>query len=247
MGPDASSLLRALEAELLAASDSDPDLSTFGRGQDEAAWLPGDLGGQSGAVVPVPGLPAGATVTILFTDIEGSMERWREDAVSMEAALADHDRIIQRVIEAHGGRVFKHTGDGMGVVFWSAAQALDAAREAQDALELPVRIGLHTGEVIERDGDLYGPTVNRCARIADAGHGGQILMSAVTLGLIGDDGVTADVADLGEHALKGLASPERIFQFGRDQYPPLRVDHQPSALPTMLTALVGRDDVLAAV
>ena len=83
-----------------------------------------------------------------------------------------------------------------------------------------MRIGLHTGEVIERDSDLYGPTLNRCARIADAGHGGQILMSAVTLGVIGDD-VADDVTDLGEHTLKGLAGPERIFQFGRDQYPPL--------------------------
>ena len=101
--------------------------------------------------------------------------------------------------------------------------------------------------MIERDGDLYGPTLNRCARIADTGHGGQILMSAVTLGVIGDDDVTADVTDLGEHTLKGLASPERIFQLGNDEYPPLRVDHQPSALPTMLTALVGRDEFLATV
>lgn len=235
--------MRALEAELFAAAPSDPERSTVGFGTVEASLPPGDVGGQTGAGAMLAGLPAGATVTILFTDIESSMQRWREDAVSMAAALAEHDRTIQRIIGANLGRVFKHTGDGVGAVFWSAVHALNAAREAQGALELPVRIGLHTGEVIERDGDLYGPTVNRCARIADAGHGGQILMSAVTLGVIGDD-VVDEVTDLGEHTLKGLASPERIFQIGRDQFAPLRVGYQPSALPTMLTALVGRDDIV---
>lgn len=247
MGLDPSSELRAVEVELLAASDRDPERSAGGRSHDETDSFRGDRGGHSDEGAPVAVLPAGATVTILFTDIEASTQRWRDDPVSMATALADHDRTLQRVIEARAGRVFKHTGDGVGAVFWSAAHALDAACEAQDLLELPVRIGLHTGEVIERDGDLYGPTLNRCARIADAGHGGQILMSAVTLGVIGDDNVTADVTNLGEHTLKGLASPERIFQFGRDQYPPLRVDHQPSALPTMLTALVGREELVTAV
>ena len=245
MGLDPSPELRALEAELLAASERDPERSPGGRSHDDT--FPGDHAGQTDKRVAVAGLAAGATVTILFTDIEASTQRWREDPVSMATALADHDRVLQRVIEAHGGRVFKHTGDGVGAVFWSGARALDAAREAQDMLELPVRIGLHTGEVIERDGDLYGPTLNRCARIANAGHGGQILMSAVTLGVIGDDDVTADVTDLGEHTLRGLASPERILQLGNDEYRPLRVDHQPSALPTMLTALVGRDEFVATV
>ena len=246
MGLDPSSELRALEVELLAASDRDPERLAGGRSHDETNSFRGDHSGQSDEGAPVAGLPDGATVTILFTDIEASTQRWRDDPVSMATALADHDRTLQRVIAARAGRVFKHTGDGVGAVFWSAVHALDAACEAQDLLELPVRIGLHTGEVIERDSDLYGPTLNRCARIADAGHGGQILMSAVTLGVIGDD-VADDVTDLGEHTLKGLAGPERIFQFGRDQYPPLRVDHQPSALPTMLTALVGREEFVSAV
>ncbi len=248
LGLDPSPELRSLEAELVTASDRDPERSAGGRSLDEAEdTISGDHGGQSDEGIPVGGLPAGATVTILFSDIEASTQRWRDDPVSMTAALADHDRTLQQVITAHAGRVLKHTGDGVCAVFWSAAHALDAASEAQDRLDLPVRIGLHTGEVIERDGDLYGPTLNRCARIADAGHGGQILMSAVTLGVIGDDDVTADVTDLGEHTLRGLASPERIFQFGNDEYPALRVDHQPSALPTMLTALVGRDEFVATV
>ncbi len=247
MGLEPSPELRALEAELLTASDRDLERSAGGRSHDESDSFPGGHGERSDGGVPVAGLPAGATVTILFTDIEASTQRWREDPVSMASALADHDRTLQRVITAHAGRVFKHTGDGVGAVFWSAAQALEAACEAQEVLALPVRIGLHTGEVIERDGDLYGPTLNRCARIADAGHGGQILMSAATLGVVGDEDVTDNVIDLGEHTLKGLASPERIFQIGHDQYAPLRVDHQRSALPTMLTALVGRDEFLATV
>ena len=247
MGLEPSPELRTLEAELLTASDRDLERSAGGRSHDESDSFPGGHGERSDGGVPVAGLPAGATVTILFSDIEASTQRWREDPVSMASALADHDRTLQRVITAHAGRVFKHTGDGVGAVFWSAAHALEAACEAQEVLELPVRIGLHTGEVIERDGDLYGPTLNRCARISDAGHGGQILMSAVTLGVVGDEDVTDNVIDLGEHTLKGLASPERIFQIGHDQYAPLRVDHQRSALPTMLTALVGRDEFLATV
>jgi predicted ATPase/class 3 adenylate cyclase len=233
LGLDPTAELHALEAELLgaAAGVADPV-------RPAATTAPS---------VPSSEVPDGATVTIMFTDIEASTQRWREDSVAMAAALAEHDRTLHEVIAAHGGRVFKHTGDGIGAVFWSASHALEAARVAQSRLNLPVRIGLHTGEVIARDGDLYGPTLNRCARIADAGHAGQILMSAVTRGLIGGDLATADTSDLGEHTLKGLARPERILQVGDDRFPPLRVAHRPSALPTMLSVVIGRDEAIGSV
>ena len=96
--------------------------------------------------------------------------------------------------------MFKHTGDGMCVVFGSAPEAVAAAVEAQAGLGLPVRMGLHTGEAESRDGDYFGPTFNRAARVMDAGHGGQVLVSSATAGLVPGH----DLVDLGEHQLKGL-------------------------------------------
>jgi len=149
----------------------------------------------------------GRTLTFLFTDIEGSTRRWQEDRDAMAAALAAHDATLVQVIEANGGHVFKHTGDGLCAVFESAAGAVAAASAAQQGVELPVRMGVHTGDAEERDGDFYGMTLNRCARIMDTGHGGQVLLSSVTAQLL-DGGVV----DLGEHMLKGVNEPERILQ-----------------------------------
>ncbi|MCB0967953.1 MAG: winged helix-turn-helix domain-containing protein [Ilumatobacter sp.] len=239
LGLDPTADLCALETELF-------DLGPAERRVPDAGAPGAASSAELGTVLEAPSanLPQGATVTIMFTDIEASTNRWREDSVAMAAALAEHDRTLHEVVGAHGGRVFKHTGDGVGAVFWSASQALAAARLAQARLELPVRIGLHTGEVIERDGDLYGPTLNRCARIGDAGHGGQVLMSAVTRSVIGDELAAADVTDLGEHTLKGLARPERIFQLGVDAFAPLRVVQAPTSLPTILSSMIGRDEVI---
>jgi predicted ATPase len=176
------------------------------------------------------------TWTFLFTDIEDSTRRWSEDREAMAAALAVHDATLTRVIEAHGGQIFKHTGDGVCAVFGSAGEAVAAARAAQDALELPVRMGVHTGDAEERNGDFFGMALNRCARTMDAGHGGQVLLSAVTATLHG-----VDVMDLGEHLLKGFAEPERIWQLGTTSFPALRVATRRSAVPVALTALVGRE------
>ena len=130
-------------------------------------------------IEPPRDLPTG-TVTFLFTDVEGSTERWQRDESAMSTALAAHDQVIRAAVEACDGRVFKHTGDGMCAVFTSARQAVSAAVQAQRLLTLPVRMGVHTGEAELRDGDYYGPTLNRTARVMDAGHGGQILLSAAT-------------------------------------------------------------------
>ena len=180
--------------------------------------------------------PSG-TVTFLFTDIEGSTERWQHDDQAMSEALAIHDHLIRSVVERHGGVVFKHTGDGVCAVFRSAPAAVAAAVEAQAGLALPVRMGLHTGEAETRDGDYFGATLNLTARVMDAGHGGQVLVSASTASLARGH----EVIDLGEHHLKGLRSSERIFQVGRGEFPPLRTPPQTAGnLPVELSTFVGR-------
>ena len=132
-------------------------------------------------------LPSG-TVTFLFTDLEGSTRLWEEYPDAMQGALARHDELLRAAIDAHDGHVVKTTGDGFHAVFASARDALDAAIAAQCALgaepwevtgPLRVRMGVHTGEGEQRDGDYYGPALNRAARIMSAGHGGQVVCVAV--------------------------------------------------------------------
>ena len=182
------------------------------------------------------------TVTFLFTDIEGSTERWQRDREAMAVALAVHDELIRSSVERHGGQVFKHTGDGMCVVFASASAAVTAAVEVQAGLGLPVRMGLHTGEAESRDDDYFGPTLNRAARVMDAGHGGQVLVSSATAGLLSD----VDLVDLGEHKLKGLETPERIFQVGHHTFPALRTPRPVLGnLPIELSTFIGRSEEVA--
>ncbi len=114
-------------------------------------------------------------VTFLFTDVEGSTRRWEADAGAMRKALVAHDEVLRTVIEKHDGYVFKHTGDGVVAAFASPMSAVDAAVAAQQSLELPVRMGLATGEAELRGGDYFGAVLNRAARVMAAGHGGQIL------------------------------------------------------------------------
>ena len=189
-------------------------------------------------------LPSG-TVTFMFTDIEGSTQRWQHDDHAMSDALATHDLTIRSVVDRHGGTVFKHTGDGVCAVFTSAPAAVAAAVAAQARLELPVRVGLHTGEAELRDRDYFGPTLNLTARVMDAGHGGQVLLSSSTAGLVRDH----DLVDLGEHHMKGLDTAERIFQVGRHEFPPLRTPRQTAGnLPVDLSTFIGRShDVKALV
>lgn len=177
------------------------------------------------------------TVTFLFTDIEGSTERWQRDRESMAEALAVHDELIRAAVTRHGGVVFKHTGDGMCVIFASAPEAVAAATEVQSDVALPVRMGLHTGEAESRDGDYFGPTLNRAARVMDAGHGGQVLVSSATAGLLSG----LDLVDLGEHQLKGLETPERLYQVGAGEFPALRTPRPMIGnLPVELSTFVGR-------
>ena len=130
------------------------------------------------------GDPPSGVVTFLFTDIEGSTRRWEADAQSMRAALLAHDEVLRTVIETYQGFLFSHTGDGVVAAFASPRAAVDAAVAAQRELELPVRMGIATGEAELRGGDYFGTVLNRAARVMAAGHGGQILVADSTAGLL---------------------------------------------------------------
>jgi predicted ATPase len=190
-------------------------------------------------------------VTFLFTDIEGSTSLWEASPESMHSALARHDAIVRGAIEAHSGFVFSTGGDGLAAAFSRAGDAVAAALHGQaglaaepwpDGALIRVRMGLHTGEVDERDGNYFGPSVNRAARLMAVGHGGQILCSAATAELL--DGV--ELVDLGRHRLRDVASAQRVFQLGSQPFPGLRtVDAVPSNLPAETSTFVGRDRELA--
>ena len=153
--------------------------------------------------------PSGV-VTFLFTDIEGSTRRWETDADGMRAALAAHDDLMREIVDAHSGWLFKHTGDGVCAAFSSPRSAVDAAVAAQRALELPVRMGIATGEAELRGDDYFGAVLNRAARVMAAGHGGQILLDGATAELL----TGVDLVDLGPRRLRDIARPVNCFRFG---------------------------------
>jgi predicted ATPase/class 3 adenylate cyclase len=197
--------------------------------------------------VPPASAPSGV-VTFLFTDVEGSTRRWEVDADSMRAALAAHDEALRTAIEAHGGWLFKHTGDGVCAAFASPRSAVDAAVAAQKALQLPVRMGIATGEAQLRDGDYFGAALNRAARVMAAGHGGQILLIESTASLI--SGV--ELLDLGPRRLRDLPAPVQVFQVKADglrtDFPALRaLDASPGNLRPAPTSLIGRESELGEV
>jgi predicted ATPase len=184
-------------------------------------------------------------VTFLFTDVEGSTRRWETDADGMRAALAAHDEVLRSAIKAQGGWLFKHTGDGVCAAFASPSCAVDAAVAAQRELELPVRMGIATGEAELRDGDYFGTVLNRAARVMAAGHGGQILLAESTAGLV--SGV--DLLDLGPRRLRDLPTAVQVFQVQADglrtDFPPLRtLDPSPGNLRPQTTSFIGRDSEL---
>jgi predicted ATPase len=181
-------------------------------------------------------------VTFLFTDVEGSTRRWEADADGMRAELAAHDEVLRKTIEAHGGWLFKHTGDGVCAAFGSPKSAVDAAVTAQRALELPVRMGLATGEAELRGGDYFGAVLNRAARVMAAGHGGQILLADSTAVLL--SGI--DLMDLGSRRLRDVPTPVGVFQVRAPglatDFPPLRaLDAGPGNLRRATTSFIGRE------
>ena len=203
-------------------------------------------------------LPSG-TVTFLFTDVEGSTRLWDEHPEAMQPAMARHDEIVRDAIESHRGHVVKTTGDGFHAAFGDAESAVQAAVAAQLALhteawsevgEVRVRMGVHTGPAAQRDGDYYGTSLNRASRLMSVAHGGQIVVSLATEELLHDampEG--CGLVDLGEHRLRDLGRPERLYQVVHPdldrEFGALRtLDSFPGNLPLQVTSFVGRDDDL---
>src|SRR5262245_62176790 len=185
-------------------------------------------------------LPIG-TVTFLFTDVEGSTELLYKLGQKRYATMLDeHRRVLREAFGRHGGVEVDTQGDAFFIAFPTAPGALEAAREAQDALSIPVRMGIHTGTPLLTEEGYVGSDVHKAARIAAAGHGGQVLASSATAALAGSD----DLRDLGEHRLKDLSAPERIFQLGERDFPRLRTLHQTN-LPVPMTPFLGRKRELA--
>ncbi|OBF28372.1 cyclase [Mycobacterium sp. ACS1612] len=186
--------------------------------------------------------PSSALLTFLFTDIEGSTRRWEVDPKAMRGALAVHDELLGRVVDEHGGHLFSHTGDGVCAAFSSPRAAVDAAVAAQRALELPVRMGIATGEAEATGRDYFGPVLNRAARVMAAGHGGQILLDGTTAGLL--SGV--DLKPMGRRRLRDITKPTELFQV-RDSglptdFPPLRtLDPSVGNLTPQATSFLGRE------
>jgi predicted ATPase/class 3 adenylate cyclase len=200
-------------------------------------------------------------LTFLFTDLENSTPLWEEYPDDMQQVSARHDALMREVIEQHGGQVVKTTGDGFHAVFESPSDGIAAALTGQQSIAAEswpstigppkVRMGLHTGESQEREGDYYGLEVNLAARIMSLGYGGQILLSETTTTLVKKTlPPDCTVTDLGEHRLKGIASAERIFQLCHPDlianFPPLKslaaFKHN---LPRQPSSFIGRTKELA--
>ena len=203
--------------------------------------------------------PPTGTVSFLFTDVEGSTRLWDRAPEAMRQALVRHDDILRSAIVAGGGFVFSTAGDAFSAAFHTPGQAVAAGLEAQRALgleawpegvEVRVRMGVHVGTAHERDGDYFGASVNRAARLTGLAHGGQVLVSLAVEELVRDDlpdGV--GLVSLGEHELRGLSRAESVFQLTGDglesEFSPLRSSVEPLGnLPVPVTSFVGRSDDL---
>jgi predicted ATPase len=183
-------------------------------------------------------LPSG-TVTFLFTDIDGSTRLLHELGDEYADVLAAHRRVLREAFARYRGVEVDTQGDAFFVAFAKASDGLAAAAEGRELLAagpVPVRMGLHTGEPLLTEEGYVGLDVHRAARIAAAGHGGQILVSQATRDLTGADGLL----DLGEHRLKDLMAPERIYQLGPGEFPPLKTLYRTN-LPIVANPFVGRD------
>jgi predicted ATPase len=186
----------------------------------------------------MPELPTG-TVTFLFTDIEGSTRLLEEAGERYAELLEQHRRVLREAFARHGGVEVDTQGDAFFVAFARGADAVAAAEEAQRALELPVRMGIHTGEPQLADGGYVGIDVHRAARICAAAHGRQVVLSEATQRLLEHD----DIRDLGRHRLKDVGEV-RLYQLGDGDFPPLRSLNQTN-LPLAPEALLGRKKELA--
>ena len=210
---------------------------------------------------PLNNYPTG-TVTFLFTDIEGSTRLAREHPETWETARARHDSILHEAIELNNGHVFQIIGDSFCAAFHKAGDALKAATKAQQGLQtsevsetsevlIRVRMGIHTGEAEIHGREYHGYlTLSLVQRVMSAGHGGQILLSNVTENLLRDSSPKdVSLRDMGEHKLKDVPSPVRVFQVVapglQSEFPTLKTqDVHPNNLPAQLTDFIGREKEL---
>ena len=182
------------------------------------------------------------SVTLLFTDIEGSTRLVQELGDAYAAALEQHRVAVRAALAAHGGEEIDCRGDEFSAAFGEPGAAVAAAEEIQRAQagEIRVRIGIHTGEPLRIEGGYVGLDVHRAARICAAGHGGQVLLSGAAAGLL--EGVR--LRDLGEHHLRGVDEPERIHQLGPGSFPALRADAAEVGLGARTRIVLADDSVL---
>jgi len=199
-------------------------------------------------------VPTG-TVTFLFTDVESSTPLWERQTAAMEAALARHDALIRAVIDGRDGYVFSTAGDSFAAAFARAGDAVVAAVDLQrlladepwpESMSIRVRIGVHTGEAQERDGDFFGPAVIRAARIMSVAHGGQVVVSENTRLMVDAQRIGAEFINLGTHPLKGLSEPVALWQVAAPglvlQFPPLATTPRVVGnLPSERDPVLGRD------
>ena len=183
------------------------------------------------------------SVTLLFTDIEGSTRLLQELGDAYPAALEEHRRTVRGALADLGGEEVDCRGDEFSAGFPEADAAVRAARAIQDASHgnVRVRIGVHTGEPLRVDGSYVGLDVHRAARICAAGHGGQVLLSEATRAALR---AAEELRDLGVHQLRGLDQPERIYQLGQQEFPPLRADVAEQGLGARIRVVLAEDSVL---
>ena len=246
---DRASFLRSARGELAADRLHEPAISTP---PPISSARPEHL---------LSALPTG-TVTFLFTDIEGSAALWEQHPEAARAALVQHDALVEQIVARHAGHIVRPRGeaDSRFAVFKHAMEAVAAAAALQGALHaepwrtsepLRARIALHTGEADIRAGNYYSATINRCARLRTAAHGGQTLVSLATQALVRDalpDGL--ELRDLGEHRLKDLRRSEHIFQLVMHDlpadFPPIQtLDRRLHNLPVQRDPLLGREREVA--
>jgi predicted ATPase/class 3 adenylate cyclase len=240
--------VRLVDLRRVALKRRSAALRELGRAAEEAAHL--------GSIeVPPADQPV---VTFLMTDMEDSTRLWADYTDAMPVALEQHDALVGEAVERHGGTVVKHTGDGANAVFADAAAAVRAAVDAQLALAgaswpgtpaLRVRVGVHTGPVIPRADDYFGMAPNMAARLRDAGHGGQILVSAHAVRAIADR-LPYDVrlTPLGVHRLRGIPGDHRVYQVVHrglpGRFPPPRTLDAAAGVIAPSTSFVGRGEEL---
>ena len=215
---------------------------------------------QGGTAAPAADLPVGGMLAFLFTDIESSTVRWEADRAAMTADLARHDEVLQAAIVAHHGRVFTHTGDGLGAAFPTVGAAISAAVTAQQnlagvewrasGLPMRVRMAIHAGTAESRAGTFLGPTLNRTARLLDEASGGEVLCSQAAADLARDEPPPdVSLAERGERQLRGFSRPESVWQVVHpalgDVSPAVSQPLRRTQLLATLTSFVGREAELA--